>query len=194
MNYFWLIARREQSTGMGEMLNALRERGALNDALHGHISPLGWNHIGLTGDYNWHANKRVAKVGCRPCGRLGQWNQRSPRLNVRNGPFLRSPQIAQSAGRRQTPIRRCSVRPCDRTVVNSRRFYPQTWCCAPARRRQLAPASQGARAHSSTLRRVWKAISMEAVKWSRAAVNPSGAVFFLAAKPSACFGISEFLP
>jgi hypothetical protein len=90
-----------------------------------HISPLGWNHVGLTGDYNWHANKKVAKVECRPCGRLGQWNQRSPRLNVR-----KSPQIAQSAGRRQTPIRRCSVRPCDRTVVNSRRFYPQTWCCA----------------------------------------------------------------
>lgn len=23
-----------------------------------------------------------------PCGGFGQWNQRSPRLNVRNGPFL----------------------------------------------------------------------------------------------------------
>jgi hypothetical protein len=46
-------------------INALRERGAVNDALLGHIAPLGWNHIGLTGDYNWHANKRVAKRGFR---------------------------------------------------------------------------------------------------------------------------------
>jgi hypothetical protein len=30
-------------------VNAVRERGAVNDALLGHIVPLGWNHIGLTG-------------------------------------------------------------------------------------------------------------------------------------------------
>jgi hypothetical protein len=46
-------------------VNALRQRGAVNDALLGHIAPLDWNHIGLTGDYNWHANKRVAKGGFR---------------------------------------------------------------------------------------------------------------------------------
>jgi TnpA family transposase len=51
-------------------VNALRERGAVNDALLGHIAPLGWNHIGLTGDYNWHANKRVAKGGFRPLRRV----------------------------------------------------------------------------------------------------------------------------
>ena len=51
-------------------LNALRERGTVNDALLGHIAPLGWNHIGLTGDYNWHANKRVAKGGFRPLRRV----------------------------------------------------------------------------------------------------------------------------
>src|SRR5580658_7220992 len=28
------------------------------------------------------------KAGSGPCGGFGQWNQRSPRLNVRNGPFL----------------------------------------------------------------------------------------------------------
>jgi hypothetical protein len=50
-------------------VNALRERRAVNDALLGHIAPLGWNHIGLTGDYNWHANKRVAKGGFRPLRR-----------------------------------------------------------------------------------------------------------------------------
>jgi len=27
---------------------------------------LGWEHINLTGDYVWHANKRVAKGGFRP--------------------------------------------------------------------------------------------------------------------------------
>jgi hypothetical protein len=51
-------------------VNALRERDAVNDALLGQIAPLGWNHIGLTGDYNWHANKRVAKGGFRPLRRV----------------------------------------------------------------------------------------------------------------------------
>jgi hypothetical protein len=31
-----------------------------------HVSPLGWEHINLTGDYSWHTNKRVAKGGFRP--------------------------------------------------------------------------------------------------------------------------------
>jgi TnpA family transposase len=39
---------------------------ALDPALLQHVSPLGWEHINLTGDYNWHANKRVAKGGYRP--------------------------------------------------------------------------------------------------------------------------------
>ena len=51
-------------------VKALRERGAVNDALLGHIAPLGRNHIGLTGDYNWHGNKRVAKGGFRPLRRV----------------------------------------------------------------------------------------------------------------------------
>jgi TnpA family transposase len=51
-------------------VSALRERGAVNAALLRHIAPLGWNHIGLTGDYNWHANKRVAKGGFRPLRRV----------------------------------------------------------------------------------------------------------------------------
>ncbi len=32
----------------------------VDDALLKHLSPLGWEHINLTGDYVWHANKRVA--------------------------------------------------------------------------------------------------------------------------------------
>jgi TnpA family transposase len=51
-------------------VNALRERRTVNDALLAHLAPLGWNHIGLTGDYNWHANKRVAKGGFRPLRRV----------------------------------------------------------------------------------------------------------------------------
>ena len=51
-------------------VNSLRERGTVNDDLLGHLAPLGWNHIGLTGDYNWHANKRVAKGGFRPLRRV----------------------------------------------------------------------------------------------------------------------------
>jgi hypothetical protein len=35
-------------------------------ALFKHVSPLGWEHVSLTGDYIWHANKRVAKGGFRP--------------------------------------------------------------------------------------------------------------------------------
>ncbi|MBB5331700.1 hypothetical protein HDF14_005349 [Edaphobacter lichenicola] len=35
-------------------------------ALLQHVSPLGWEHINLTGDYTWHTNKRVAKGGFRP--------------------------------------------------------------------------------------------------------------------------------
>jgi len=30
-----------------------------------HVSPLGWEHVGLTGDYLWHSDKRVAKGGFR---------------------------------------------------------------------------------------------------------------------------------
>jgi TnpA family transposase len=39
---------------------ALRRRRPVDDALLRHLSPLGWEHINLTGDYIWHANKRVA--------------------------------------------------------------------------------------------------------------------------------------
>jgi TnpA family transposase len=39
---------------------------AFNRDLLQHVSPLGWEHINLTGDYTWHTNKRVAKGGFRP--------------------------------------------------------------------------------------------------------------------------------
>jgi TnpA family transposase len=48
-------------------IGALREEGrSVNDALLPHLSPVGWEHINLTGDYVWHANKRVAKGRFRP--------------------------------------------------------------------------------------------------------------------------------
>ena len=47
-------------------VSALREQGAVDDSLLPHLSPLGWDHINLTGDYSWHTNKRVAKGRFRP--------------------------------------------------------------------------------------------------------------------------------
>lgn len=45
---------------------ALRQQQHVDDSLLTHLAPLGWNHINLTGDYVWHANKRVAKGRFRP--------------------------------------------------------------------------------------------------------------------------------
>ena len=39
---------------------------AIDPTLLPHLSPLSWEHIHLTGDYIWHANKRVAKGRFRP--------------------------------------------------------------------------------------------------------------------------------
>jgi len=51
-------------------LEALREDGrSIQDSLLQHLSPVGWAHINLTGDYVWHANKRVAKGRFRPLRR-----------------------------------------------------------------------------------------------------------------------------
>ena len=45
---------------------ASRQQREIDEGLIPHIAPLGWNHINLTGDYVWHANKRVAKGRFRP--------------------------------------------------------------------------------------------------------------------------------
>ena len=45
---------------------ALARSRAVDYALFQHVSPLGWEHVNLTGDYTWHTNKRVAKGGFRP--------------------------------------------------------------------------------------------------------------------------------
>jgi len=47
---------------MERALVALRSERPITDELVGHLSPLSWEHIQLTGDYVWHANKRVASL------------------------------------------------------------------------------------------------------------------------------------
>jgi hypothetical protein len=44
------------------LITGVRAQGQLVDEnLLAHLSPLGWEHINLTGDYVWHSNKRMAK-------------------------------------------------------------------------------------------------------------------------------------
>jgi TnpA family transposase len=45
---------------------ALGQQRPVDDALLKHLSPLGWEHLNLTGDYVWHANKRVTAGRFRP--------------------------------------------------------------------------------------------------------------------------------
>jgi TnpA family transposase len=45
---------------------ALAKSRTVDYALFQHVSPLGWEHVNLTGDYTWHTNKRVAQGGFRP--------------------------------------------------------------------------------------------------------------------------------
>jgi hypothetical protein len=52
---------------LGHAIRALREQSrSVDEKLLAHLSPLGWEHISLTGDYVWHSNKRVAKGLFRP--------------------------------------------------------------------------------------------------------------------------------
>ena len=70
---------------------ALARARTLDHALFQHVSPLGWEHVNLTGDYTWHTNKRVAKADFDPSA----LPKRSlVLLNVRIiiFPFLRCPQ------------------------------------------------------------------------------------------------------
>jgi TnpA family transposase len=57
-------------------VEALGKTQAIDPALLQHVSPLGWEHINLTGDYTWTTNKRVAKGGFRQL--------RTPRATVPN--------------------------------------------------------------------------------------------------------------
>jgi hypothetical protein len=49
------------------VIRLLQQKGrSIFDELLVHLSPLGWEHINLTGDCIWHANRRVAKGRFRP--------------------------------------------------------------------------------------------------------------------------------
>ena len=47
-------------------VNAKRENQAVDDDLLRYLSPLGWEHINLTGDYVWNQSKKVENGGFRP--------------------------------------------------------------------------------------------------------------------------------
>ena len=49
------------TTYLERAVDSLRLERSIDDTLLPHLSPLGWEHIHLTGDYVWHANRRVAK-------------------------------------------------------------------------------------------------------------------------------------
>ena len=48
-------------------IGLIQQKGrTISDELLVHLSPLGWEHINLIGDYVWHANRRIAKGHFRP--------------------------------------------------------------------------------------------------------------------------------
>lgn len=55
------------TTYIARTLEALRKRDdPVREDLVRHLSPVGWEHINLTGDYNWSLNRRVAQGELRP--------------------------------------------------------------------------------------------------------------------------------
>ena len=52
---------------LGRAIEALRKRGqVIDDALLQHLSPLGWEHINLTGEYTWRPSDALGSDGYRP--------------------------------------------------------------------------------------------------------------------------------
>ena len=48
-------------------INSIRNSGRdIDEKLLPHISPLGWEHINLTGDYNWYQDRLVEQGKFRP--------------------------------------------------------------------------------------------------------------------------------
>lgn len=49
------------------VVNGLRAKGHIvDDALLQYLSPLGWEHINLTGDYLWRSNTKIGSGKFRP--------------------------------------------------------------------------------------------------------------------------------
>jgi hypothetical protein len=54
-------------------IQSLRATGQdIDETLLLHLSPLGWEHINLTGDYSWHPNRLVEQGKFRPLRVLGE--------------------------------------------------------------------------------------------------------------------------
>lgn len=54
-------------------VQVLRESGKdVDDKLLQHLSPLGWEHINLTGDYIWRQSRQVERGKFRPLRKLGE--------------------------------------------------------------------------------------------------------------------------
>jgi hypothetical protein len=52
---------------LGRVVQALREQGqVIDEDLLQHLSPLGWEHINLTGDYRWRLHGGLQAGGYRP--------------------------------------------------------------------------------------------------------------------------------
>ena len=57
-------------------INASRGHGiAIDDESLAHLSPIGWEHINLTGDYTWKASGRLRKGSFRPLRPLAASNE-----------------------------------------------------------------------------------------------------------------------
>jgi hypothetical protein len=54
-------------------IQSLRTAGQdIDEKLLPHLSPLGWEHINLTGDYSWHQNRLVEQGKFRPLRVTGE--------------------------------------------------------------------------------------------------------------------------
>ena len=60
------LARADQHPERQVVVQALRDTENADDSLRPHLSPLGWEHMNLTGDYNWRPNKQVEQGDFRP--------------------------------------------------------------------------------------------------------------------------------
>ena len=59
------------TTYLGRVIQALRSAGQnIDEKLFPHLSPLGWGHINLTGDYTWQQHKLVEQGKFRPLSKI----------------------------------------------------------------------------------------------------------------------------
>ena len=69
--YFWHVYKEGSVVGAAEALfltpqTITGQIKALDDTLLQYLSPLGWEHINLTGDYLWRSSAKVGTGKFRP--------------------------------------------------------------------------------------------------------------------------------